>query len=79
MQPIHELLDRIRWDAEFGNAEFAIGYYDRVEDRIVVVELTKCDRTEDGFRMIDAEERAISVPFHRVRQVFRNGALIWSR
>lgn len=79
MQPIHELLDRIRWDAEFGNAEFAIGYYDRIEDRIVVVALGSCERTEDGFRMIDAEERVISVPLHRVRQVFRNGALIWSR
>lgn len=79
MQPIHELLDRIRWDAEFGNAEFAIGYYDRIEDRIVVVALGSCERTEDGFRMIDAEERLISVPLHRVRQVFRNGALIWSR
>ena len=79
MQPIHELLDRIRWDGEFGNAEFAIGYYDRIEDRIVVVALGSCERTEDGFRMIDAEERVISVPLHRVRQVFRNGALIWSR
>jgi hypothetical protein len=28
--PIQDLLHRIRWDAEFGKAQFVIGYYDRV-------------------------------------------------
>ncbi len=37
MMPIHQLLNRIRWDAEFGRAGFKIGYYDRMEDRIVAV------------------------------------------
>jgi uncharacterized protein (UPF0248 family) len=30
MRPIHELLARIRWDAEFANSRFVIGYWDRV-------------------------------------------------
>ena len=28
MQPIHELLHRIKWDLEFGKGEFALGYDD---------------------------------------------------
>jgi uncharacterized protein (UPF0248 family) len=55
MTPIHELLHRIRWDPEFGHAEFKISYWDRVARRVV------------------------RVPLHRVRAVWRNGALIWQR
>jgi uncharacterized protein (UPF0248 family) len=28
--PIQDLLHRIRWDGEFGKAQFVIGYYARV-------------------------------------------------
>ena len=34
MIPIHELLNRIRWDTEFGRGRFEIGYYDRHLDAI---------------------------------------------
>jgi hypothetical protein len=34
MQPIHELLARIRHDLKFGKAEFEVGYLDRVDDTI---------------------------------------------
>ncbi|MFN6960799.1 MAG: DUF504 domain-containing protein, partial [Rhodocyclaceae bacterium] len=40
MQPIHELLSRIRWDAEFGQGEFVIGYWDRVDRRLHRVRLS---------------------------------------
>jgi hypothetical protein len=30
MQPLQDLLHRIKWDLEFGRGEFALGYYDRV-------------------------------------------------
>jgi uncharacterized protein (UPF0248 family) len=37
MIPIHELLNRIRWDPAFGQGDFQLGYYDRAEDRIILV------------------------------------------
>ena len=30
MQPIHELLNRGQWDKDFAQADFIIGFYDRV-------------------------------------------------
>ena len=39
MIPIHELLNRIRWDQVYGNADFVIGYYDRVADKVITVPL----------------------------------------
>ena len=39
MIPIHELLNRIRWDPEFAKGNLELGYYDRTENRIIMVSL----------------------------------------
>ena len=39
MIPIRELLNRIRWDPEFAKGNFELGYYDRAENRIILVPL----------------------------------------
>jgi uncharacterized protein (UPF0248 family) len=82
MKPIQELISRIRWDPEFGGAEFAIGYYDRTADRVRVVPFREIHFPENGpalFELIDHQGLIHSIPLHRVRQVFRNGDLIWER
>ncbi len=82
MMPIHQLLSRIQWDPEFGKGEFAIGYYDRVDDRIVTVPLRQVSIDPgDHFacRVTDSDGETHMLPFHRIRQVFRNGELIWHR
>ncbi len=82
MIPIHELLNRIRWDKHFGDATFRIGYYDRVEHDIVLVELAEARFPADDhslFEWTDPEGETHSVPLHRIKQVYRNGELIWQR
>lgn len=39
MIPIHELLNRIRWDGAYAQGDFVIGYYDRAEQKIIRVPL----------------------------------------
>lgn len=82
MQPIHELLERIRWDPEFGKGEFVIGYYDRVLGGIVKVGL-KDVQVEPGdhffLQALDESGECHAVPYHRVREVYRDGRLIWHR
>ena len=78
----HHLFNRIRWNPEFGCGDFAIGYFDRVERRIIVVPLRELSiNSEDhfAFDVLDDNGELHHVPFHRVRQVFRNGELIWHR
>lgn len=80
--PIRELLSRIRWDEEFGRGEFVIGYYDRVADNIIHVPLSQvCCDAADHFscQIADAEGESHMVPFHRIREVYKDGALIWQR
>ncbi len=82
MIPIHELLNRIRWDEAYGKADFVIGYYDRMEDRILTVPLQELYfDSEDhfDFQLLDAEGVTHTIPLHRIRQVFRNGELVWER
>lgn len=82
MIPIQDLLSRIRWDAEFGQAEFEIGFYDRVQNSIIVMPLRDIFFVRDdhfAFRFTGEQGAIHSVPLHRIREVYRNGELIWQR
>lgn len=82
MIPIRSLLDRIRWDKEFGRGEFTVGYYDRIAHGIVTAPWGRI-RFEPGnhfsFTATEADGSEHEVPLHRVREVRRNGELIWQR
>ena len=82
MIPIQELLNRIRWDPEFGKASFQLGYYDRAEDRIILVafkELIFPPESTQTFQIVDADGQLQRVPFHRVREVYKDSQCIWRR
>jgi uncharacterized protein (UPF0248 family) len=82
MIPIQDLLNRIRWDKEFGEGSFEVGYYDRILDTIIKVPFCEIRFIPDNhfaFQVIDQNEITISIPFHRCREVYKNGLLIWKR
>jgi uncharacterized protein (UPF0248 family) len=83
MKPVREMLSRIRWDKIWAGNEFKIGYYDRVEQRILVVsfkEIIFPGENHVSFDVIDHEgKQHSSVPYHRVKAIYRNGRLIWNR
>lgn len=82
MTPIQDLFHRIQWDQEFGKAEFVIGYLDRVGHRIVRVPFQRVHLARGAHFSFDVMEDDGSlhmVPFHRVREVWRGGELIWQR
>lgn len=82
MQPIHELLNRIRWDTEFGKGEFELGFLDRRKDRIIRLPFRGIDFMPGDhffFYYLDDEGEEHSVPFHRIRTVYKNGEMIWHR
>lgn len=82
MIPIQDLLNRIRWDPEFSQSEFAVGYYDRVAKSIVKVPFRRIAFSAGEhfcFEAVEDDGSVHSVPLHRVREVWRDGRLIWSR
>jgi len=82
MQPIHELLARIRWDERLSRSQFDIGYWDRVVRATLRVSLGQISWNTDNpslFEIVDTDGVGHSIPFHRVRKVWRDGVLIWDR
>ena len=82
MLPIQKLLSRIRWDPRFRNGRFALGYFDRVARRIVVVPFETLRFPADAPRTFEIWDEAGDrhrIPFHRVRCVYRDGRIIWER
>jgi uncharacterized protein (UPF0248 family) len=82
MITIRSLLDRIRWDPGYGLGEFAVGYYDRVAERVIVVPCAEVRPDPDNrfvMQVVDRGGEVHSIPLHRVRVVYRNGERIWAR
>lgn len=82
MIPIHELLSRIHWDKQFGLGDFVVAYYDQVEDCLVRIRLREILFKPDdhfSFDLIDQNGVLHSIPMHRIREVYKDGELIWPR
>jgi len=82
MKPLQELLSRIRWDKEFGKGRFEIGYDDHLEKRIVRIpfeEIAFEEGTHFSFQIRNPGGEVVTIPYHRVREVYKDGNLIWHR
>lgn len=82
MIPIHSLLARIRWDPEFGRGRWEIAYLDHARSELVRVPLDEMHTQPDDhfmFDVVDGEGNTHSIPYHRIREVWRDGTLVWSR
>lgn len=82
MQPIAEVLNRIHRDPDFGRGHFEIGYYDRLEKHIIRAsfnEVSQLPGNKFSFHVFDEDGVAHCVPVHRVREVYKDGELIWKR
>jgi len=82
MIPIQDVLHRILWDPACRGSVFEIGYIDRVAGTIVRVPfaglLFDAGRRE-ALTLHDAEGAVVRIPLHRVRRVWRDGAIFWER
>ena len=82
MEPLRSFLNRIRWHPELASGTYELGVYDRVQDAVVRVPLDTV-RFEPGnafaFFLENVEGQTLTVPLHRVRAVYRDGELVWSR
>jgi uncharacterized protein (UPF0248 family) len=79
---LQDLLHRIKWDVEFGKGEFVVGYYDRIahEERPVAFGSIQLDpQWPHTFSFHDEEGVVRHIPLHRVRTVYKDGAVVWRR
>ena len=70
------------WDPEFGRGAFVVGYEDHVAGGVVRVPFSEIrDEGEDrfSFSLVDEQGVECTIPYHRVREVIRDGMVIWHR
>ena len=80
MTTIKDLLSRIRWDPGYGRGRYVVGYEDHVAGGVVRVALSRV-RAGDGFSfsLVDDQGTERTIPYHRIREVLRDGEVIWHR
>ena len=78
MQPIHELLNKIKWDKRENPNEYSIFYYDRILNKLIKIPYNKIKRIEGSFMVLDNEEES-NVPLHRIKKVAKNDVVVWER
>ena len=81
METIQQLLNRIRWDKEFGKGAFEVGIYDRFEAGVEFqpLENLKLEKGNHFSFTICIEGEIVTIPFHRIREVRKDGISIWKR
>lgn len=81
METIRELLNRIRWDDGFGQGTFDVGIYDRILKTIEFhpIEELHIEKGNHFSFSVEADGEVLNIPFHRIREVRKNGQVIWKR
>ena len=78
MQPIQDLLNKIKWDKREDPTKYSVFYLDRILNRLVEIPYTKIKKLEGSFMIFDNEEET-NIPLHRVRKVMKNNEIVWER
>jgi uncharacterized protein (UPF0248 family) len=89
METIQQLLNHIRWDEKFGLGDFEVGIYDRIEDAVEFqpFESLQMEKGNHFSFTVDIDGEVLTIPYHRItvspyhriREVRKNGVAIWNR
>lgn len=75
---IGDLLNNIRWDKNVNPKEYSIIYFDRIGVKYYEIPFMSISR-KGNFIIIKENGNDVSIPLHRIKQVKRNGKLVWER
>lgn len=75
MLPIHQLLNKIKWDKRENPQDYSILYLDRVLNKLIQISYTKIKKIEGSF-MVLANEDETNIPLHRIKKVMKNNIAV---
>ena len=76
MITIKELLNKIKWDKNLNPKDYSLFYLDRITNELKEIRYEDIKDIEDNF-MILADDT--NIPLHRIKEVRKQGKLIWRR
>lgn len=82
MNTSRDILNRIKWDPDYGSGAFELSYYDRVMDKVLGTPFSTGDLEEveaDRVCFTNESSELIELPHHRLRTIRRDGTVILQR
>ncbi len=79
MQPIQDLLNKIKWDKRENPKQYSIFYFDRISKNLIKINYNDIKRMEGSFIIIEKNNEEVNVPMHRIRKVAKNNIVVWER
>lgn len=76
---IRDLLNKIKWDPNEHPKDYTIFYYDRIKKINKKLRFDYIKEIESLFILVEVDDKKINLPIHRIREVRKNGKLIWKR
>ena len=76
MMPIIKLLNKIKWDDRENPDDYELGYYDRVEDKLIWIKYNTIQRMDGMFMILIGE---VCIPTHRIKVVKNQDKVVWER
>lgn len=78
MQPVKELLNKIKWSKQENPCDYSIGYWDNVDKKIIFINFSEIKKIEGNFLLLDREEETY-IPMHRIKEVRKRDKVVWKR
>ena len=77
MQPIKELINKIKWDKRENPEDYSLVYIDLGKKK--ELDYTSIKRLEGNFMIIERNNEEVEIPLHRIREVKKKGIVVWKR
>ncbi len=90
METVRNFLNKLRWDLKYQEHEYSIAYLDRIENVEVILPVVeiidinqthlttnKCVLCQAG--KIFEIEMYTYIPFHRIKKIYKNSKIVYSR
>ncbi|MBI2658221.1 DUF504 domain-containing protein [Candidatus Woesearchaeota archaeon] len=78
MLPIHQLLNKIKWDKRENPEEYSILYLDRILNKLIQIPYTSIKKIEGSFMVLENVDET-NIPLHRIKKVMKNNVVVWER
>ncbi len=79
MMHVREVLNKIKCDKKENPELYKIYYYDRVLDKLIEIDYKDIKDIDKNFITIMKNNKETEIPMHRIKEVRKQGKLIWSR
>ena len=79
MQPIKDLLNKIKWDNRENPEHYSIHYFDRISRKLIKLDYIDIKRFEDNFIIIERNDEEVNIQMHRIREVRKDNEIVGKR